>query len=162
MNELKEMKHLLFEELELIIRTSSHLFAKIKAEHWAYRPAANMRNLLELAEHLAGVPSVDLLILQESTQEEVRQLESRIEADGGDSDKLAAWMASGTADLKRYMDSLSDEDFLRKKTKPFYLEHGSAQAKWLIEIVTHAQHHRGQMFNYLKVLGYEISMFDLY
>jgi Uncharacterized protein conserved in bacteria len=162
MNELKEMKHLLFEELELIVRTSSNLFAKIKVEHWAYRPAANMRSLLELAQHLAGVPSVDLLILKEASQEEVRQLETRIEADGEDSDKLAAWMGSGMADLKRYMDSLSDEDFLRKKTKPFYLEHGLAQAKWLIEIVTHAQHHRGQMFNYLKVLGYEISMFDLY
>ncbi|WP_370733829.1 DinB family protein [Paenibacillus dakarensis] len=36
------------------------------------------------------------------------------------------------------------------------------QAKWLIEIVTHAQHHRAQMFNYLKTLGYQVSMFDLY
>ncbi|MFB9275384.1 hypothetical protein [Cohnella cellulosilytica] len=73
----------------------------------------------------------------------------------GDADKLAAWMASGQADLKRYMEGLPDEDFLRKKTKPFYLEHGSVQAKWLIEIVTPAQHHRGQMFNYMKVLGCE-------
>ncbi|MFC4598659.1 DinB family protein [Cohnella hongkongensis] len=162
MSELKEMKQLLFEELELIVRTSSNLFGKIKAEHWAYRPAANMRSLLELAQHLAGVPAVDLLILQEKIQEEVRELEARIEADGGDADKLAAWMASGQADLKRYMESLSNEDFLRKKTKPFYLDHGVTQAKWLIEIVTHAQHHRGQLFNYMKTLGYEINMFDLY
>ncbi len=162
MSELREMKGLLFEELELIVRTTSNLLGKIKSEHWEHRPAANMRSLLELAQHLAGVTSVDLLILKEASREQVRELEVRIEADGGDADKLAAWMSSGLADLKTYMESLSDEDFLRKKTKPFYLDHASAQAKWLIEIVTHAQHHRGQMFNYMKVLGYEISMSDLY
>lgn len=60
------------------------------------------------------------------------------------------------------MNGLTDEEFMQKTTQPFYLEHGSTQAKWLIEIVTHAQHHRAQMFNYLKAQGYEVSMFDLY
>ncbi len=162
MNELKEMKQLLFEELELIVGTTVKLLGKIKAEHWGHRPAANMRSLLELAQHLAGVPSVDLLILKENAEEAIRELEARIEADGENADKLAGWMTSGMAELKDYMEGLSDEDFLHRKTKPFYLEHGSSQAKWLIEIVTHAQHHRAQMFNYMKALGYEISMFDLY
>jgi len=162
MNALQEMKALLFEELELIVKTSAKLMGKIKEEHWEHRPAANMRTLLELAQHLAGVPSVDLLILREKSREEVRELEHRIEDDGSDSDKLTAWMASGLKDLKAYMEGLSDEDFLHKQTKPFYLEHATAQAKWLIEIVTHAQHHRAQLFNYMKALGYEISMFDLY
>ncbi|WP_327204754.1 DinB family protein [Paenibacillus sp. DMB20] len=29
-------------------------------------------------------------------------------------------------------------------------------------MVTHAQHHRAQTFNYMKTLGYEVNMFDLY
>jgi len=162
MSHLVEMKQLLFEELEHIVKTSSNLIMKISDEDWDYRPASNMRTLLELVHHLVSVPGTDLLIMQEKTEEEVRQLEGAIAADGGDKEKLIAWMNKGLADLKSYMNGLTDDDFLHKKTKPFYLEHGSAQAKWLIEVVTHAQHHRAQMFNYLKAQGYEVSMFDLY
>ncbi|ANY72660.1 damage-inducible protein DinB [Paenibacillus ihbetae] len=162
MSHLVEMKQLLFEELEHIVKTSSNLIMKISDEDWDYCPASNMRTLLELVHHLVSVPGTDLLIMQEKTEEEVRQLEGAIAADGGDKEKLIAWMNKGLADLKSYMNGLTDDDFLHKKTKPFYLEHGSAQAKWLIEVVTHAQHHRAQMFNYLKAQGYEVSMFDLY
>ncbi|EHB62269.1 MULTISPECIES: DinB family protein [Paenibacillus] len=162
MSQLVEMKQLLFEELEHIVKTSSNLIMKISDKDWDYRPASNMRSLLELVHHLVSVPGADLLIMREKPEEEVRQLEGAIAADGGDKDKLIAWMNKGLADLKSYMDGLSDDDFLHKKTTPFYLEHGSAQAKWLIEVVTHAQHHRAQMFNYLKAQGYEVSMFDLY
>ncbi|MEK3782229.1 MULTISPECIES: DinB family protein [unclassified Paenibacillus] len=162
MSQLVEMKQLLFEELEHIVKTSSNLIMKISDKDWDYRPASNMRSLLELVHHLVSVPGADLLIMREKPEEEVRQLEGAIAADGGDKDKLIAWMNKGLADLKSYMDGLSDDDFLHKKTTPFYLEHGSAQAKWLIEVVTHVQHHRAQMFNYLKAQGYEVSMFDLY
>lgn len=162
MSQLVEMKQLLFEELEHIVKTSSNLIMKISDKDWDYRPASNMRSLLELVHHLVSVPGADLLIMREKPEEEVRQLEGAIAADGGDKEKLIAWMHKGLADLKSYMDGLSDDDFLHKKTTPFYLEHGSAQAKWLIEVVTHAQHHRAQMFNYLKAQGYEVSMFDLY
>ena len=162
MSQLVEMKQLLFEELEHIVKTSSNLIMKISDKNWDYRPASNMRTLLELVHHLVSVPGTDLLIMQEKPEDEVRQLEGAIAADGGDKEKLIAWMNKGLADLKSYMNGLTDDDFLHKKTKPFYLEHGSAQAKWLIEVVTHAQHHRAQMFNYLKAQGYEVSMFDLY
>ncbi|MBT2765454.1 DinB family protein [Paenibacillus sp. ISL-20] len=162
MSQLNEMKQLLFEELELIVRTSSNLIDKISAEHWDYRPAHNMRSLQELVHHLVSVPSTDLLILQEKSEAEIRELEASIATDGVEKDKLISWMTKGLADVKSYMNGLTDEEFMQKKTKPFYLEHGSTQAKWLIEIVTHAQHHRAQMFNYLKAQGYEVSMFDLY
>ncbi|EFU42240.1 DinB family protein [Paenibacillus vortex V453] len=162
MSDLKEMKQLLFEELEHIVKTTSNLIAKISAEDWDYKPAHNMRSLQELVHHLVSVPAADLLILQENSEEQIRELEASIAADGGDKDKLMAWMNRGLADVKSYMSGLTDEEFMQKKTKPFYLEHGSTQAKWLIEIVTHAQHHRAQMFNYLKAQGYEVNMFDLY
>lgn len=162
MSDLKEMQQLLFEELEHIVKTTSNLIAKISAEDWDYKPAHNMRSLQELVHHLVSVPAADLLILQENSEEQIRELEASIAADGGDKDKLMVWMNRGLADVKSYMSGLTDEEFMQKKTKPFYLEHGSTQAKWLIEIVTHAQHHRAQMFNYLKAQGYEVNMFDLY
>ncbi|PAD76421.1 DinB family protein [Paenibacillus campinasensis] len=162
MSQVGELKQMLFEELELIVRTSSNLIRNISDEHWDYRPADNMRTLLELVHHLVSVPATDLLIMQEKPEADIRKLEGAIAADGQDKEKLIAWMESGLEDLRSYMNSLEDDAFLHKKTRPFYLEHGSAQAKWLIEVVTHAQHHRAQMFNYLKAQGYDISMFDLY
>jgi len=162
MNATTELKRLLFEELGLIVRTSGKLILKIRPEHWEHRPAANMRSLGELVHHLVAVPATDLFILKEKNAEEVRELEAGIAAGGTDAEKLIASMENGTADLKRYMEELAEEDFLGLKTKPFYLEHGATQAKWLIEIVTHAQHHRAQMFTYMKTLGYDINMFDLY
>lgn len=161
MKAVDEVKHLLFEELELIVRTSCSLIRKISPEHWDYKPAGNMRSLKELVSHLVSVPAVDLLILQEKSEQDIRTLEAKIAA-GTDMETLADWMITGTADVKHYMEELAEEEFLFKKTKPFYLEHGSVQAKWLIEIVTHGQHHRAQLFNYLKTLGYEVNMFDLY
>lgn len=160
MTAVQELQHQLFEELELIVRTTTNLLAKVKPEDVAFRPQPNMRTLRELAEHLAAIPEVDLLILQEHTAEEVRKLESRfVEMDFS---KLGSAMAEGLELLRQYMTALPEEDFLHKKTTPFYLEHGTVQAKWLIEVVTHAQHHRGQLFTYLKQQGYDVSMFDLY
>lgn len=161
MDVAKEMKKYLFEELTLITNTTAGLIRKISAEDWTYQPRENMRSLLELVQHLVAIPAVDLLILQEKSREEVNSLEA-VFAQDRDPESLISRMTQDLDKLKAYMEALSDEDFLYKKTTPFYLPHGTEQAKWLIEIVTHAQHHRGQLFTYLKTKGYEVNMFDLY
>jgi uncharacterized damage-inducible protein DinB len=160
MTAVQELQHMLFEELELIVRTTTNLLAKVKPEDHEFRPQPNMRTLRELAEHLAAIPAVDLLILTEHSAEEVRVLENRFAETNFN--RLGDTMAEELETLRQYIAALSEDDFLHKKTKPFYLEHGTAQAKWLIEIVTHTHHHRGQLFTYLKIQGYDVSMSDLY
>ncbi|ANS74756.1 damage-inducible protein DinB [Paenibacillus yonginensis] len=160
MTAAQEMKRLLFEELQLIVRTTTGLISKIKPEDLSFRPRENMRTVKELADHLAAIPAVDLLILQERPESDIRQLEGQF-AEAAPS-ALGPLMEQGLDELKRYMEALSEQDFWHKETKPFYMDHGSSQAKWLVEIVTHAQHHRGQLFTYLKMQGYEVNMFDLY
>ncbi|RXY98803.1 damage-inducible protein DinB [Fictibacillus sp. S7] len=161
MSGTKEMKELLLKELELIVRTSSNLIEKISPNHLDYRPRENMRSLHEVVLHLVSVPSTDLLILQEKPEEDIRELEASLSKEH-DPAQWTGLMKEGLLEVTRYMESLGDEDFLHKETKAFYLDHGTAQAKWLIEIVTHAQHHRAQLFNYMKEQGYDINMFDLY
>jgi uncharacterized damage-inducible protein DinB len=161
MNSVEIMKSNLYEELRLNVRTTSGLLRKVRAGDWSFRPIESMRTLGELAQHLALVPAVDLLILKEHSEPDIRELEGRY-ADVTDADKLIDAMERGMNDLVAYMDGLSDEQFLAMTTTPFYVEHPTTQAKWLLEIVTHAQHHRAQLFTYMKQLGYEINMFDLY
>lgn len=161
MSAINEMKGHLYHELDVAIRTTRELLEKVKAEDWDYRPRENMRTLLELAHHLVLIPITDLAILQEQSQEEVHAYYNEIEGLDNPTE-LGAHFEQGAAALKAYMDDLTDTDFLHKETKPFYLESRKKQAAWLTEIVTHVFHHRAQLFTYLKQLGYEVSMFDLY
>ncbi|GAA0359451.1 DinB family protein [Bacillus horti] len=160
-DKVKIMKQDLFDELDLIVRTTSGLIKKINEEEWSFRLVETMRSLQELVQHLVLIPSQDLAILQEKNEAEVTQMAKEIET-VSDAEKLINIMEQGTKDLKEYMISLSDDDFLTKATKPFYSDHASTQLKWLIEIVTHAQHHRSQVFTYMKFLKHDINMFDLY
>jgi len=145
------LRELLLEELGAGVRTTKKLLARVRPGEWDFRPADNMRSLGELANHLAQIPFVDLAILQEKSEEEVRRLES--EHASSDPEKLCEWMEEGFQSLCDYMRGLDEESFLTRRTKPFYADHGSTQAKWLVEIVTHVYHHRAQLFQYLKQLA---------
>ncbi|WP_409345655.1 DinB family protein [Paenibacillus sp. MBLB4367] len=161
MNEAFVMRDLLIEEIGTAVRTTIKLFAKIGQEDWVYRPHPNTRTLNELAIHLALVPATDLAILQEQPEASIRRIEHAL-AGASDAKTLSDAMESGLEALKQYMFSLDAETLLTKSTKPFYLDHAATQAKWLVEITTHVHHHRAQLFQYLKQLGYPVSMFDLY
>ena len=160
MSETSTVRELLLAELALAVRTTGTLLEKVTPELWGFRPKEEMRTVLELANHLTQIPLVDLAILQERSQEEIHALEQALSA--SDAPHMRANMENGLNELSAYMSGLSEHDFLHKQSKPFYMEHGSAQAKWLVETVTHAFHHRAQLFTYLKESGLAITMFDLY
>ncbi|WP_188997868.1 DinB family protein [Paenibacillus nasutitermitis] len=151
----------LLEELELAVRTSAALITRISPEQWDYRPADNMRTLLELVHHLVSIPASDLAIMQEKTQEEVQNVEGQISG-LSEPEQLAQLFRQNYETLHAYITSLSEEELLHKSTKAFYLEHGMVQSKWLIEIVTHSFHHRSQLYNYLKQMGHDLNFFMLY
>ncbi|WP_152655584.1 DinB family protein [Oceanobacillus sp. CFH 90083] len=151
----------LLAELEVGIRSMEGLLKKVEEKDWSYRPAENMRSLGELARHIVSAPEVGLNLWQEKDQEAIQNVEAGYEQLESAEAMMEA-MNKGFDKYKAYMLSLSDEEFLTKKTKPFYLEEGAIQAHWLVEDVSHLFHHRAQFFNYLKQLGYDINMFDLY
>jgi uncharacterized damage-inducible protein DinB len=153
-------RELLFHELSLLVQTSSKLLARIRPEHWSWRPHEALRPLGEVANHLAQIPSVDLAIIREWDEISVRRLEAELTRQSGE--ELVQVLEQGFARLKDDMMSLDEREFFEKKTRPFYNPDGVTQAKWLVEIVTHLAHHRAQLFDYLKQLGYGVNMYDLY
>lgn len=161
MHAVSMLRDELLAELELGIRSMEGLLKKVEEKDCTYQPAENMRNLEELARHIVSIPEIDLNLWQEKDEKTIRDLESKYEKLESAKELIEA-MNQGFQLFKTYMLSLSDEDFLTKKTKPFYLEEGETQAHWLVEEVSHLFHHRAQFFNYLKQLGYDINMFDLY
>ncbi|WP_331000503.1 MULTISPECIES: DinB family protein [Bacillus] len=99
--------------------------------------------------------------MQEKKQSDIAVIENRY-GDFQSADDMTQAMKTGFEQLKTYFISISDEALLTKKTTPFYLDEGMTQSRWLTETLTHVFHHRAQLFNYLKQLGYDVNMFDLY
>jgi uncharacterized damage-inducible protein DinB len=160
MNAAVSITETLLDEFYVIVRTTNHLLKKADSSVYEYRPAENMRSFMELANHLVQIPHVDLAILQEKSEKDIRKIEKKLSAKNPAEQSHV--LEEGYHLLKSYFLSLSEEDFLYKETKAFYAEKGMTQAKWLVEIVTHAFHHRGQLFTYLKQTNHDVNMFDLY
>ncbi|WP_054706603.1 DinB family protein [Bacillus sp. JCM 19041] len=161
MDAVDVLRNELLHELEIGIRSMEGLLKKVRSEDWGFRPTEQMRSLMELAQHIVAIPEIDLNIWQEKDQETIQVLEEKYNKLESTDDLISA-MNDGFNEYKAYMTSLSDQDFLSKETKPFYLEKREIQAHWLVEEVSHLFHHRGQFFTYLKQLGYDVNMFDLY
>jgi len=161
MNAAEILRKELLDELEIGIRSMEGLLRKVQEKDWGYQPAEKMRDLKELAKHIVSIPEVDLNIWQEKDQEAIQELEEKYDKLESAEAMIEA-MNNGFKVYKTFMLSLSEQDFLTKKTIPFYLEEGKIQARCLIEDVSHLFHHRAQFFNYLKQIGYDIDMFDLY
>jgi uncharacterized damage-inducible protein DinB len=155
------LRNELLDELEIGFRSMEGMLKRVQEKDWGYQPADNMRNLNELAKHIVSIPEVDLSIWQEKNQEAIEELEAKYDKLESAEAMIEA-MNNGFEVYKTFMLSLSEQDFLTKKTTPFYLEESKIQARCLIEDVSHLFHHRAQFFNYLKQLGYDVNMFDLY
>ncbi len=161
-NGVPKMKEQLFEEFELGMRTSWHLIGRIRPEEWSYRPADNMRTLRELVHHIASLPEVDVLIAKEATESDVRAKENEYALLDCDAAALTEAMGHGFEGLKRHYGGMTDETFLNLATTPYYVDHSTLQSRWLLETTTHLFHHRAQLFQYVKALGHDVNMMNLY
>ncbi len=150
---------LLLSELEWISGNCQRLIRMIKPEHFGWRPFESMRSLHELANHLAQVPAIDLLILRGAAEEEVQKAEQSWMRD--DPGAIAEALRQGTLALREYIDKLTLDQFENESGTAFY---GRTQtnAKWLLEVSTHLYHHRAQLFMYLKLNGYPVNTRSLY
>jgi uncharacterized damage-inducible protein DinB len=144
--------------LQQLSGSLEELFSQIQTDT-TWRPRENMRTLLELANHLAQIPALDLAILQGSSEPAVRAMESTLTV--LDPSELIHTWHLGLARVTEYFNGLTEEEFEQKVSTAFY-GHKATQAEWLLEIITHTYHHRAQLFTYLKLLGRPVDMFTLY
>jgi uncharacterized damage-inducible protein DinB len=152
-------REMLFADLERIVANCCRLLELAKPEDYGWRPRDNMRTLLELANHLAQVPGIDLLIFQGLAEHEISEQERQLKRDTPAG--LVEQLRRGTEDLQRFMEKQSVDAFEHNSGTAYY---GRTQtyAQWLLEALTHLYHHRAQFFSYLKMLGYAINTRTLY
>ncbi|MCB1186631.1 DinB family protein [bacterium] len=150
---------LLLNELEHVLRNCRNIIELIEPDDLGFRPAANMRTLEELVNHLAQIPAIDLLIMRGAEEAEVQDREKKMFARSRDD--LFKNMERGSRDMTRFMEGLTFDEFENGNGVAFYGRSQTYQ-QWLLETVTHIYHHRAQLHMYLKIKGYPVDTNTLY
>jgi uncharacterized damage-inducible protein DinB len=135
------------------------LLRRCPVDRLEYRPAEGMRSLSELANHFAAVPLVDLATLQGNPREVTETIEETLH--GAGPTEWAEIFNRGIRAVEEYFEGLTEEEF---ETRPSRAHYGTshAQSIWLLELVCHTYHHRGQLYVYLKSVGVPVDVEHLY
>lgn len=149
----------LLDQLGWITDNCCRMFELIQDDAHSFCPQEGMRNLAQIANHLAQVPAIDLAIMKGGKEKEVQDLEVSLEC--ATPAAWAAMMAQGKDELYHYMDHLSLDQYENDSGTAFY---GRTQtnAQWLLEVITHLYHHRSQLYLYLKLSGCKVNASGLY
>lgn len=159
-------RSMLLTELEFICRNCARLIGQIEPAMLRFRPQGaegvdpgKLRNLIELANHLAQIPAVDTAILRGLPEEEIQRTERELWNDNVVG--LKGVLREGYEELHRFMEKLSISEFETGSATAFY---GRTQtyAQWLLEVITHLYHHRAQLYTYLRLAGAPVEMRMLY
>ncbi len=128
-----------------------------------YTPQKGMRNLLDLANHLAQIPLLDpaLYTRELPTREQANAKEKELWQDNREG--LLSTFDTGIKKLKTRFSAMKEEVFFANTLQPFY-ETG-AQRNWafyLPELITHIAMHKMQLWMYLKLAGAHVNMMTYY
>jgi uncharacterized damage-inducible protein DinB len=149
----------LLNELEFVVKNCCRLFDFIQRDDLEWQPAADLRTLSEQANYLARIPALDLRLIQGKEEEVIDELEASLERQ-----HPRAWcgvMREGMRDLSRFIGQMTLNDY-ENGIASTYFGRTQTHSRWLMETITHIYHHRGVLFTYLQLKGYEIESSDLY
>jgi uncharacterized damage-inducible protein DinB len=149
----------LLHQLSSVTHSVTTLFRLAPIHRLDFRPAPGVRSLLELGNHFAAVPLVDLAVLQGNPNQVTETIEETLHGAGP-----ADWIEifeRGSRAIAQYFERLTEDEFETKLTRAWY---GTAkeQSVWLLEVICHVYHHRGQMYAYLRMLNVKVGVEHLY
>jgi len=151
-------EHLVY-QLSAVAQNSATLLGLIPRDRLEFRPGKGMRSLGELADHFAALPLVDLAVLQGSPAEVTETIEETLHS--GRPSEWVEIFERGIRAATEYFESMPEEEYEVRMTRAHY---GTAhpQAVWLLDLVSHIYHHRGQLYVYLKMIGLPVDVEHLY
>ena len=128
-----------------------------------FRPSDEMRSLIDLINHLAEIPTIDLKFcaMQFNDFDEVHAMERELRRDT--IDELLAIYDKGMETIHEFISKLSDNQLTENSLKPFDLEGPpKSWTRYIPEITTHLAMHKMQLWMYLKLAGAPVSMWTYY
>jgi len=146
-------------QLTAVAGTAAYLLGLCPRDKLEHRPGEGMRSLGELADHFAAQPLVDLAVMQGTPVEVAETIEETLHS--GRPSEWVEIFERGIRATVEYFESMPEDEFETKMTRAHY---GTAktQALWLLEMIGHVYHHRGQLYVYLKMFGLPVDVEHLY
>lgn len=128
-------------QIEVAIQTVIEIIDNIEEEDLQNRPTPNKHSIGELLEHIAVICEADWRISTEASEREMESFYSEV------SYKTLSSIKDGLLfnfnSLKTNYMSLSEEELLILTTSYWGVTY--TRYEWLLEILAHVYHHRGQL-----------------
>ncbi len=137
---------------------------KIKEISLDYQLTKETRSVLDLANHIAQIPRIDIGIYSKELDSGEKAHKMELELNRKTIDEILKVYDTGCKYLKEYFKKMSDEDFNKKNLVPFY-EPNVEPKSWshfLPKIITHITLHKGILWAYLKAADAKVNMFTYY
>ncbi len=134
-----------FHQLEVVIASISEIVGQLDEEDLTYRPTPNKHSVGELLQHLAAIPAADGHILEEASEEEMNNFYQSLSFQT--TDEILEVMFQHFSHLKAQFENYTEEHLYTETTSWWGVTY--TRFEWLLEIIAHMYHHRGQLHSML-------------
>ena len=128
-------------KIEFAIKTLIQIMDELDNSDLNKRPTTNKTSIGELLEHLTNICEADLMIGNSVPEREMKHYYSSVSYNSLDEMKIA--IKRNFLQLKKHYLSLSGLDLTEKVTSYWGVSY--TRYEWLLEILAHLYHHRGQL-----------------
>ncbi|MBD3108055.1 DinB family protein [Bacillus sp. AGMB 02131] len=128
-------------QIEVAVKTIIEIINKLEVDDLQKRPTFNKQSIGELLEHIAVICEADWHISNGATQEEMEKFYSNVSYKTLES--IEDGLITNFRLLKNNYMNLSDTELLSQTTSFWGL--AFTRYEWLLEILAHVYHHRGQL-----------------
>ncbi|MCA0972528.1 DinB family protein [Halobacillus litoralis] len=130
-----------FHQLEIVIASVSEMIGQLDHEDLSFRPTEGKRSIGELIEHIATIPAADGHISNEATEEEMKAFYSSISLKT--KDEMLEALFDHFSQLKVQFENFTEDQLFTETTSWWGVTY--TRFGWLLQILSHMYHHRGQL-----------------
>ncbi|WP_226530605.1 DinB family protein [Metabacillus niabensis] len=134
-----------FYQIELAVNTIVQIIGNLEEDDLQNRPNPKKRSIGELLEHLAVIFEADWRISNEASEEEMKSYYAGVSYNTLDSIKEG--LITNFYTLKNNYMKLSNDELISETTSYWGVTY--TRYEWLLEILAHVYHHRGQLHSML-------------
>ncbi|UOR10456.1 DinB family protein [Halobacillus amylolyticus] len=130
-----------FHQLEVVIASLSEIIGQLKDEDLFFRPTQEKFSIGEILTHLAIIPAADGKVLEEATEEDMIAFYSSVTLTT--TSEISETLYEHFALLKTQFESYTEQHLFTQTTSWWGVTY--TRYEWLLEIIAHMYHHRGQL-----------------
>ncbi|MCA1024180.1 DUF664 domain-containing protein [Halobacillus litoralis] len=130
-----------FHQLEVVIASLSEIIGQLTEEDMQLRPTRGKYSIGELLAHIATIPAADGYITEGASKEKMERFYETVNMKS--KDEILDHLFHNFAQLKAQFEYYTEEELQEETTSWWDVRY--TRYEWLVQIVAHMYHHRGQL-----------------